>query len=134
MSSYSVLSRAVILPTLRAIVHSLGHAGLDRVRRLARTASTRQRKLRIGVDIRPFYEPLTGVGWYLYHLLHHLARRDDVELYLFGDARITDRGPSFHAEVPSNARVCVFDLRGQPASRLTRPMTAAAYVVWMWLV
>jgi hypothetical protein len=45
------------------------------------------KKLRIGVDIRPFYEPLTGVGWYLYYLLHELAKDDDVELYLFGDAR-----------------------------------------------
>ena len=121
------------VPTIRAIVHSLGHAGLERIRRVAGASSRHPRKLRIGVDIRPFYEPLTGVGWYLYHLLHELARRDDVELYLFGDARVTDEGPRLHAALPSNATLCVFDLRGQRTSRLTRPLTAAAYVIWTWL-
>src|SRR6185436_300960 len=83
--------------------------------------------------IRPFYEPLTGVGWYLYHLLHELARARDLELILFGDARITDLGPTLHADIPSNAQLYVFDLRGQPKSRLARPLTAAAYVAWMEL-
>jgi glycosyltransferase involved in cell wall biosynthesis len=123
----------VIVPTIRAIVHSLGHAGLERIRRSARRAARQPEKLRIGVDIRPFYEPLTGVGWYLYHLLHELARRDDVELYVFGDARMTDEGPRLHADVPASATMFVFDLRGQPTSRLTRPLTAAAYVIWTWL-
>jgi glycosyltransferase involved in cell wall biosynthesis len=124
----------VILPTIGLIVHTLGHAAMERARRAVGRAARADRKLRIGVDIRPFYEPLTGVGWYLYHLLHHLAQRNDVELYLFGDARVTDRGPVLHAELPANAHLCVFDLRGQPESRLARPMTAAAYVLWMWLL
>ena len=123
-------------PTVRAVVHALGHAFADRVRRSVNRAARRQekQKLRIGIDIRPFYEPLTGVGWYLYHLLHHLARRDDLEIFLFGDARITDEGPNLHAAVPARASVVVFDLRGVPASPLTRPLTAAAYVIWMWLL
>lgn len=120
--------------TLRAVLHTLGHAFAERLRRIARRASRHERKLRVGVDIRPFYEPLTGVGWYLYHLLHHLARRDDIELVLFGDARVTDDGPRVHADLPVNARLIVFDLRGMPVSRLSRPLTAAAYVVWMWLL
>ena len=120
-------------PTVRAVVHTLGHAAADRLRRAAGRAARRERKLRVGFDIRPFYEPLTGVGWYLYHLLHHLARRDDVEIILFGDARITDEGPRFHADIPANARLCVFDLRGRPAARFSRPLTAAGYVAWMWL-
>jgi glycosyltransferase involved in cell wall biosynthesis len=99
-----------------------------------RTAATREQTLRIGVDIRPFYEPLTGVGWYLYHLLHEMARRDDVELFLFGDARVTDEGPHLQAEIPSGAHLCVFDLRGQPKSRFDRPITAGAYVLWMSLL
>ena len=90
--------------------------------------------MRIGVDIRPFYEPLTGVGWYLYHLLHEIARHDDVELFLFGDARMTDEGPQFHADLPPNARLCMFDLRGQPKTRLSRPLTAGAYVLWMAII
>jgi glycosyltransferase involved in cell wall biosynthesis len=124
----------VILPTIGTVVHTLGHALGQRIRGAFRTAATREQKLRIGVDIRPFYEPLTGVGWYLYHLLHEIARRDDVELFLFGDARVTDEGPHLQAEIPSGAHLCVFDLRGQPKSRLDRPITAGAYVMWMALL
>ena len=121
-------------PTVRAVVHTLGHAAVERLQRTLGRAARRDRKLRVGFDIRPFYEPLTGVGWYLYHLLHHLAQRDDVEIILFGDARITDEGPRFHADIPANAQLCVFDLRGKPASRLSRPITAAGYVGWIWLL
>ena len=117
-----------LLPAVAEVVHTLRHALGDRARRAWRAAVHRERRLRIGVDIRPFYEPLTGVGWYLYYLLHELAKHDDVELYLFGDARITDLGPHLHADVPANARVCAFDLRGQPIGRFDRPLTAAAYV------
>ncbi|HKS25900.1 MAG TPA: glycosyltransferase family 1 protein [Thermoanaerobaculia bacterium] len=119
---------------LRVILHTLGHAASEALRRLRDAALRRERPLRIGVDIRPFYEPLTGVGWYLYHLLHEIAKHDGVELWLFGDARVTDEGPRLHADVPSNAHLCWFDLRGYPKSRLLRPLTAAAYVVWMKLV
>lgn len=121
----------MILPTIRVVVHTLGHAVIERFRRAFQAAGRTERPIRIGVDIRPFYEPLTGVGWYLYHLLHQLARRDDVELILFGDARITDLGPHLYAQPPANARTCVFDLRGMPQSRLARPLTAASYVLWM---
>ncbi|HWS72975.1 MAG TPA: glycosyltransferase family 1 protein [Thermoanaerobaculia bacterium] len=123
-----------LLPTIRVIVHTLRHALAERWGRTWRTATLRRRRIRIGVDIRPFYEPLTGIGWYLYHLLHELAKYDEVELWLFGDARVTDEGPRLHAELPANARLCTFDLRGLPQSRLSRPLTAAAYVVWMKLV
>ena len=119
---------------LRTIVHTLGHAAAARIRRGWRRAAHRQRPTRIGIDIRPFYEPLTGIGWYLYHLLHEFAKRDDVELYLFGDARITDEGPRLYADLPPNAQLCAFDLRGQRQTRLTRPATAAAYVAWMKLI
>ncbi len=107
---------------------------LERGQKVFRGVSRRERKLRVGVDIRPFYEPLTGVGWYLYHLIHEIAKDGRVELILFGDARVTDQGPTLHADLPAKARLIVFDLRGHPASRLTRPITAAAYVIWMWLL
>ena len=93
----------------------------------------RERTIRIGVDIRPFYEPLTGIGWYLWFVLQELAKHDDVELLLFGDARVTDLGPRLHAEIPPNARLCTFDLRGLPWHEALRPATAAAYVAWMEL-
>jgi glycosyltransferase involved in cell wall biosynthesis len=117
------------------VVHTLSHAARERVVGAFRAATRRERKLRIGVDIRPFYEPLTGIGWYLYHLLHELAKHEDVELYLFGDARVTDYGPTLHAEIPANARLCWFDLRGQGLiSGASRALTAAAYVAWMKLI
>ena len=118
--------------TVAAVLHSLGHAAAERARQTLRGATRRERPLRIGVDIRPFYEPLTGVGWYLYFILHELARHDDVELYLFGDARVSDEGPRLHADLPANARLCAFDLRGRGRiSRIDRQWTAAAYVAWM---
>jgi glycosyltransferase involved in cell wall biosynthesis len=121
------------LPTIGLIYHTLGRELAARLRRTWTHAAHRERPLRIGVDIRPFYEPLTGIGWYLYYLLHELAKRDDVELFLFGDARVTDLGPALHADLPANARLCTFDLRGKPFGRFDRPLTAAAYVGWMEL-
>ena len=115
------------------ILHTLGHAAAGRARDAWRDATRHPRKSRIGVDIRSFYEPLTGIGWYLYFLLHEFAKHDDVELILLGDARVTDIGPELHADLPANAKMLVFDLRGQPKSRFARPTTAAAYVAWMRL-
>jgi len=120
---------------LGSIVHTLSHALADRVKRALQRATRSETRLRVGVDIRPFYEPLTGIGWYLYHLLHEIAKRDDAELFLFGDARVTDIGPALHADVPTNAHVCWFDLRGRgKISRAQRAITAAAYVLWMALI
>src|SRR5919205_2128373 len=83
------------LRTVRQILQVLSHALAKRLARAWRYAAHREKKLRIGVDIRPLYEPLTGIGWYLYHLLHEIAKHDNVELFLFGDARVTDIGPRF---------------------------------------
>jgi glycosyltransferase involved in cell wall biosynthesis len=117
------------------VVHTLSHAIRERAARVLRVSTRRKQKLRIGVDIRPFYEPLTGIGWYLYHLLHEIAKHDDVELYLFGDARVTDLGPTLQADLPPAARLCWFDLRGRGlVSGRWRALTAAAYVVWMKLI
>jgi glycosyltransferase involved in cell wall biosynthesis len=116
------------------VARTLGGAARDGLGVLADRLMRRERRLRLAVDIRPFYEPLTGVGWYLYHLLHEIAEYDDVDLFLFGDARLTDEGPRLHADLPHRAKVCTFDLRGRPVSRLTRPLTAAAYVLWMKLL
>ena len=121
--------------TVSTVVHTLGHALRERVAGAFRAATRRERTLRIGVDIRPFYEPFTGIGWYLYHLLHEMAKHDDVELYLFGDARVTDFGPNLHGDLPAKARLCWFDLRAQGLiSGRSRALTAAAYVAWMKLI
>jgi glycosyltransferase involved in cell wall biosynthesis len=122
-----------LIATTRVVLHTLRHALAERARRAWSRAARRPQKLRVGVDIRPFYEPLTGIGWYLHHLLHALAKHDDVELMLFGDARITGVGPFLHTELPANATLCTFDLRGIPWRNAARPITAAAYVAWMEL-
>ena len=122
-----------LIPTIRVVVRTLGHELSLRLRRAWVSATTRRRPLRIGIDIRPFYEPLTGVGWYLHYLLDELARLDDVEILLFGDARVTDHGPELHTTIPAGTRLCTFDLRGVPFTRWSRPLTAAGYVGWIAL-
>ena len=108
---------------------------MERVRRALARAARRPVPIRVGVDIRSFYEPLTGIGWYLYHLLHAMAKSPEFEFFLFGDARVTDLGPRLHAELPPNARLCWFDLRGRgKISRMERAASAAAYVLWMKIV
>lgn len=43
----------------------------------------------MAVDVSPFWESLTGIGWYLYRLLEHLAQRDDLALRLYGPDLVT---------------------------------------------
>ena len=43
----------------------------------------REPGLTVGVDIASFWEPLTGVGWYLYRLLEEAADAPDVRIRLF---------------------------------------------------
>jgi glycosyltransferase involved in cell wall biosynthesis len=47
-------------------------------------------RLTVAVDVNSFYEPLTGVGWYLQRLLVHLAGRDDLRLRLYGQGLIEE--------------------------------------------
>lgn len=44
----------------------------------------RERRLTVAVDVTALWEPLTGIGWYLYRLLEQLAGRDDLVLRLYG--------------------------------------------------
>lgn len=59
--------------------------------RAEQAARRGDRRLKVAVDIGPFWEPLTGIGWYLYRLLEHLAERDDLVLRLYGPSFI-DKG------------------------------------------
>lgn len=89
--------------------------------------------VRIGVDVRPFYEPLTGVGWYLAFLLEELSQFKDLEIVPLGEAAITDGGPHLHAPLPRSLPPVGTDLRGLaiplPALRLAR----IAYPAAVWL-
>lgn len=59
--------------------------------RVAQEARRADPRLKIAVDISPFWEPLTGIGWYLYRLLENLAEREDLVLRLYGPTFI-DKG------------------------------------------
>ncbi|MEM8930423.1 MAG: glycosyltransferase family 1 protein [Acidobacteriota bacterium] len=86
-----------------------------RFRRAVREAITRRRgeeRLTVAVDIAPFWEPLTGIGWYLYRLLHALADRDDLRLRLYGPGMV-DGGwlPEPSVELPSGPAIEVVHYR-----------------------
>lgn len=66
--------------------------------------------VRVGVDIRPFFEPLTGVGWYLFFLLEELARRDDLQIVCFGAPGMGGAGPRLHVELPPGVQVRAIEL------------------------
>ncbi|HXO26174.1 MAG TPA: glycosyltransferase family 1 protein [Thermoanaerobaculia bacterium] len=51
-------------------------------------------RLTVAVDIDSLYETLTGVGWYLYEILEHLAQRDDLRLRLYGQALAPAAAPA----------------------------------------
>lgn len=53
---------------------------------VARSIRRRRRdpRLTVAVDVSPLWEPLTGIGWFLYRLLEHLGPRRDVVLRLYG--------------------------------------------------
>jgi glycosyltransferase involved in cell wall biosynthesis len=88
---------------------------------LAATAGALRRRraesrLTVAVDITPFWEPLTGIGWYLYMLLRHLQDSDEVRIRLYGPSVVATgertapvielpRGPAVEEvvyEVPEN--------------------------------
>lgn len=116
-------------PTIAVISGELAAAAKRRL-----FASFRRgRRLRIGVDIRPYYEPLTGIGWYLYFLLEEFAKREDVELHLYGDALRTEQGPRLHVELPPKARLHTFDLSHRRLSRLSPALARAAFPLLAWL-
>ncbi len=48
-------------------------------------ARRREERLTVAVDVAAYWEPLTGVGWYLDRVLHELAVRDDLRLRLYGE-------------------------------------------------
>ncbi len=66
----------------------------------------REPRLTVAVDVSALWEPLTGIGWYLYRLLTHLAERDDVRLRLYGARFIAKRGiPPSVIELPSGPAI-----------------------------
>jgi alpha-1,3-rhamnosyl/mannosyltransferase len=54
----------------------------------ALAARRREERLTVAIDIAALWEPLTGIGWYLYRLLENLTHRDDLRLRLYGPTTI----------------------------------------------
>lgn len=110
--------------TARIVARELTRSALRGLATLVADATRMPRPLRIGVDIRPFYEPLTGVGWYLHEILNRLAADDRVELIAFGDSHVSSAGPLLHAPLPPRTRYRIFDLarirRGRWSEALAR--------------
>lgn len=87
------LHKRLLGPPYRLVRRVLSRLHPRRVRNLARCllevarAVRRRRRdprLTVAVDVSPLWEPLTGIGWYLYRLLQHLAPREDLALRLYG--------------------------------------------------
>jgi glycosyltransferase involved in cell wall biosynthesis len=78
-------------------------AGLVRVIRGRR----RETRLTIAVDADALYETLTGVGWYLFELLDHLAQRDDLRLRLYAQrlAPPGEGGPAPVVRLPAGPAI-----------------------------
>ncbi len=91
-----------LVARLRQLASSLGPAAIRRTfawfggLAAASRARRREPRLTVAVDVSPFWEPLTGIGWYLYRIVAELARRDDVCLRLYGPHLVAGepyRGP-----------------------------------------
>jgi alpha-1,3-rhamnosyl/mannosyltransferase len=95
LKRYALVRRLVphLAPLRRAANRLSPAAGLRTLRWLTGIAAAVRRRRReplitVAVDVLPLWEPLTGVGWYLYKLLEALAGRDDLRLRLYGLALV----------------------------------------------
>lgn len=79
-------AKALLIAASRPFVPRRIAATLRFIRRVRATLADRrdESRLTVAVDISPFWEPLTGIGWYLFRLLEHAKDRDDVRLRLYG--------------------------------------------------
>ncbi len=70
---------------LTALLRDLAGTLRARWRRFHRRVVLGEAVASVAVDVFPFFYPLTGVGWYEWHLLAELDRRDDgLEYHLYG--------------------------------------------------
>ncbi len=70
---------------LAALLRDLVGTVRARWRRFHRRVVLGEEVASVAVDVFPFFYPLTGVGWYEWHLLGELDRRDDgLEYHLYG--------------------------------------------------
>jgi alpha-1,3-rhamnosyl/mannosyltransferase len=61
-------------------------------------------RLAVAVDVTPYWQKLTGVGWYLHQLLTQLADDDSVRLHLYGPTMFLGAGdPAPAVELPTGS-------------------------------
>jgi glycosyltransferase involved in cell wall biosynthesis len=87
------------------IVRDLAGTLRARWRRFNRRAVLGEDVSAVGVDVTPFLEPLTGVGWYEWNLLDALGQREDGLLFnLYAHSFPTPSEPA-PSRVPSSPRL-----------------------------
>lgn len=59
----------------------------------------REENLTVAVDVTPLWDPLTGVGWYLYRIIEQIAQDSEIKLRLYGPNLL--RGPDVPGPVVS---------------------------------
>lgn len=125
-------SSAVTMPLISIVTRTLGASLFRRLSRTMRRLKGERQPLRIGIDIRPFYEPLTGIGWYLHHLLHEMSE-NDIELLLFGDPIRTNTTPLIHTERPQRTSLRAFDFGEQVITPLGVALARVAFPLLIWI-
>ncbi|MCG8463089.1 MAG: glycosyltransferase family 4 protein [Holophagales bacterium] len=80
-------------------------------------------RLTVAVDVSPFWEPLTGIGWYTYRLLEAMKDRDDVALRLYGPD-LVDKGDT--------RPPCVELPEGPALERVRYRVPEDFSLVWYW--
>ncbi len=69
-------------------------------------ARRREPCLTVAVEVSAFWEPLTGIGWYLYRLLEHLADHEQVRVRLYGPTVVDSPDlPGPAVELPSGPAI-----------------------------
>lgn len=93
----------IVRRALHRLRRILSHFRPHRISNTLRWAATVLREIRarrktdeltVGIDISCLWEPLTGVGWYLYRILEHLANEPHLRLRLYGPTTIVSPGLS----------------------------------------
>jgi hypothetical protein len=91
-----------------------------------RRAETR---LTVAVDVNSLYEPLTGIGWYLYQILAHLAERDDLRLRLYGHG-LVNAPEALQPVIPLPTGPAIETVSYHAPDGLTRSSAASFLCCW----
>ncbi len=120
---------AAAVPGVIRIAAGVGHEVILRLRGAERD----KRRVRVGIDVTAFYEPLTGVGWYLQWLVSELAKRDDLEFVFFGSPLTPPANAKLFARLPAGHEPLTFQTLRERPSSYERAAASAAFSLVAWL-